>query len=109
MAPLTDSRFCWAHDVSRGSDRARARRAGGRSRAVPTLHPAGAEPPSLRTVAEITAMLERVVHDTEAQANTAARSRTLGGLLTLAAKLVEVGELESRLEALEQRLAPRRA
>jgi hypothetical protein len=109
MPPLGDSLFCWAHDPSRGADRARARREGGRKRATPTLSTLPEAAPSLRSVPAIQAQLERAYWDSLALPNSAQRSRALGSLLMIAAKLLEVGELEARLEALEALPGLRRA
>ena len=57
--------------------------------------------PSLRSVDAIQVELERTVFDTLQQSNSAQRNRTLGYLLGPALRALEVGEIESRLEALE--------
>lgn len=55
----------------------------------------------LGTVADIRRILEVAVLDTLGLENSIARARTLAYLATSAIKLLEVGELEERLEALE--------
>jgi uncharacterized small protein (DUF1192 family) len=63
----------------------------------------------LRDVASIQEILERVTHETLAQANGHERSRAVGSLLMIALKALEVGELEARLAALEEQITrPRR-
>jgi hypothetical protein len=110
MPRLSGSEYCFAHDPRRGRDRAKARVKGGRNRR--TTH--GMAPPdtapSLRSVDAIQVELERAVFDTLQQANSAQRNRTLGYLLGFALRALEVGEIESRLEALEAMVgrAPRR-
>jgi hypothetical protein len=61
----------------------------------------------LRDVAAIQDVLEKVTHETLAQANGHERSRALGSLLMIALKALEVGELEARLVALEEQLTAR--
>lgn len=105
-APLTDSEFCFTHDPSRALERANARRRGGRnSSRAGSVVGSLVQPVQLRSMAAIQAQLEAVVTDTLHQANSAQRSRTLGSLLSLAMKALEVGELEGRLAALEARFA----
>jgi uncharacterized small protein (DUF1192 family) len=57
----------------------------------------------------VQALLEETVSTTLAQENTGQRSRTLGYLLGLALKALEVGELEERIAALEERLPAAKA
>ncbi len=101
MAPLSHSEYCFAHDPRRGRDRAKARVKGGRNRrtAHGTAPPQAA--PALRTVAAIQGELERAVFDTLQMVNSSQRNRTLGYLLGIALRALEVGEIEERLAALE--------
>ena len=105
MAPLDGSRFCFAHDPRKGRERAAARKRGGRNRQTPGATEKLRRAVSLGNVASIRAVLEEVVADTLAQSNSAQRSRAMGYLLGVGLKALEVGELEARLEALEQRIA----
>ena len=112
MPPVAGSRRCFAHDPARGRDRAAARKRGGRNRRAPAPSADGRSggadrgPVALRDVASVQALLEATVTDTIAQENSAQRSRTLGYLLGIALKALEVGELEERLAALEAHLSP---
>jgi hypothetical protein len=108
MAPLRGERFCWNHDPAHAADRAAARKRGGRnsSRAGPVGLPV--EPVRLRSVEDVRTMLEDVATETMRLANSNQRSRTLAALLGLALRTLEVGELEARLEALEEQLRTRR-
>jgi hypothetical protein len=58
----------------------------------------------LTTVDGIRRMIEVAVLDTLAMENSIARSRTLAYLAQVALRTLEVGDLEARVEALEQRL-----
>ena len=99
MAPGA-SGWCFAHDPARGRERAKARKKGGRNRRAPKI---GSQPEEvrLRSVDAVQVLLERTVADTLAQENSAQRSRTLGYLVGMALKALEVGELEERLTILE--------
>ena len=61
------------------------------------------EPVRLRTVDEILAVLEQAAGDAMQLDNSAERCRVLTSFAGQALKALEVGELEARLEALEQR------
>lgn len=98
--PRTGQPFCAFHDPGRAAEQAQARRRGGYNRQ--TVKAAGVTgPESLRTPAEVQALLEEVLADTRLQENSAQRSRTLISLALAALKALEVGELEERLAALE--------
>jgi hypothetical protein len=74
----------------------------------------GSDPPAiaprLRDVGAIQEQLETALFDSLRLENSNGRSRTIGYLLGFALKALEVGELESRLAALEAqvRSGPRR-
>ncbi len=61
----------------------------------------------LGTIAQIRRLVEVAAYDTLGQENSIQRSRTLAYLAQTAAKLLEVGELEERLKAVEAALGPR--
>lgn len=107
MAPLEGSTRCFIHSPEQAARRAKARKRGGQRRRVRNLFPLPETPTSLRDVPAIQDLLERTVHETRAQRNTAQRSRALGSLLLLAMRAMETGELEARIAALEQRLLER--
>jgi hypothetical protein len=101
MHRLSGSLYCFNHDSSVAAERALSRRRGGLHRRTGKPSSDGATPPRLRTIEEIQAELERAYLDASALENSSQRSRTLGYLLQVAVRLIEVGELESRLAALE--------
>ncbi len=107
MAPLIDSRYCFAHDPERAAEAAEARRLGGvRRRREGTLTVAY-DLPGLDTVGGIRRLLLIASHDVlgfEASFN---RSRVLISVATAATKLLETGELEDRIAALEAATAVR--
>ena len=99
MSPLEKSRFCFTHDPRKKRERAAARRLGGKNRKR-----TGGDAPDKITLAsthDIRTLLERIALDAFALDNSALRARALVGVATVALKQLEVGELEQRLEALE--------
>jgi hypothetical protein len=102
MAPMRDSDWCFNHDPARGADRARARKLGGQRGNRSASGPA-AEPVPLRSVADVLALVEQVVGDAYAMDLSPERCRVLLTAAGQAMKALEVGEIEARLEALEQR------
>jgi hypothetical protein len=101
MARLAGSQYCWAHDPANAEAAAEARNVGGlRRRREGTV--AGAyEFEGLTTTEDIRRLLDVAAVDTLALDNSIARSRTLVAVALAATKLLEVGELEERVEQLE--------
>ena len=90
------------HDPGIARERAEARKRGGQNRRQLAL-PVGSEfPTPLRSVVAVQETLELVIRDALALSNTAQRARTVGYLLGVALKTLELGELEVRLLALER-------
>lgn len=109
MPRVTDSLYCFAHAPERAQDRAKARKQGGNNRQTPHAPTGARESVSLRDVPSIQLLLERVTADTLVQENSERRSRAMGSLLAIALRVLEVGGIEERLAALEERFSkPRR-
>ncbi len=104
---MRDSPFCFWHSPDHAEEAAEARRLGGlRRRREKTL--AGAyEIEGLGSVVEIRRIVEIAVLDALSLDNSVARGRLLVACALAGAKLLEVGELEQRLEAVEGALKPR--
>ena len=99
MPPLRKSKWCYSHHPKKVRERAVARKRGGTNR-----RRTGGDVPDSVTLAntrDIRALLERIALDAFALDNSALRARALVGVATVALKQLEVGELEQRLEALE--------
>lgn len=106
-APLRDSAFCLWHDPEHADVVAEARKlGGGRKRKEATISVAY-DFEGLATVPQIRRLVEVAVIDTLALDNTVSRSRALAYLAHTAAKLLEAGELEERLERIEASVGPR--
>lgn len=104
-APALHGRpFCYAHDPDRAAERADARRRGGYNRRTPKATGPDGYPTRLRSVGDVQALLEATLRDTVAQENSGARTQALVRLSLGALKVLELGDLEERLAALEARL-----
>ena len=101
MAPLHERPYCFAHDLERAEEAAEARRLGGLRRKKEDTISVAYDLPGLDTVAGIRRLLEIVVTDGVGMENGIARLRVLVSAATAATKLLEVGEFEERLAALE--------
>lgn len=101
MPPLAGSGLCWAHDPENAGAATEARRLGGlRRRREATLSGAFAFD-GLTTVEQIRRLLEIATLDTLGLDNSISRARTLIAAAQAAAKLLETGELETRITVLE--------
>ena len=98
--PLREQPFCFWHTPEREEDATEARRMGGlhrrKKRTVATIYGFG----GLRTIEDNQALLETITIETLALDNTIARNRAVNAMLATGIRLVEIGELEARLEAL---------
>jgi hypothetical protein len=99
--PLRDSRYCFVHDPAHAQEAAEARRLGGqRRRREHTL--AGAyELDGLASVSELRRWLEVAAYEALALDVSAARVRALISVVHEASSLLQLGEIESRLQVLE--------
>ena len=99
--PIRGERFCLWHSPDREEEAADARRLGGlRRRREKTL--AGAyDLAGLDSIPAIRRIVEIATFDTLGLENSIARARTLIAAAQMAAKLLETGELEERIAALE--------
>jgi len=107
QAPLTDSEFCFWHDPAFEAQATQARRSGGvaRAREIALKHVYGIE--HLRTLEQISRAVEVGTFELLALDNGVARDRAIISGALAAAKVLEVGELAARLEAIEAVLGPK--
>ncbi len=105
--PLLDSDLCFWHSPEHADDAAEARRLGGIRRRREKALAGTYDLQGLESVGDVRRLLEIAVLDTLELENSVARSRTLAYLAQVALKTLEVGELEDRLQALEQVLDSR--
>ena len=99
--PLRDGPYCFWHDPDHAAEAAEARRLGGlRRRREKTLEGAY-DLGGLGSVAAIRRFVEIAALDVLGLDNSIPRANAIARLALVAAKLLEVGEVEERVEALE--------
>ena len=106
-SPLKNSQFCRIHDPASAREVAEARRLGGLRRRREKTTAAIYDWGGLDSVGNIRHLLSIAVTDTLGLENSVARSRTLAHLCQVSLKALEVGELEDRVDMLEQTLKAR--
>ena len=104
-AAVSNSKYCMIHAPHLGAKRAQARKRGGQSHRV--NHGDIAMPAQLRTRDDELQLLDYTLAELAQHDNTLLRVEKLIRLIQASARLREVGELESRLEAIEQALKAR--
>lgn len=105
--PLRDGDFCLWHDPEHSEEVAEARRLGGQRRRRERVVSGAFDFEGLASIPQVRRLVEVAVLDTLGLENSVARNRTLAYLAQTAAKLLEVGDLEERLRAIEAVMAPR--
>jgi hypothetical protein len=106
-APLKGSNFCFMHDPDHAEDAKRARELGGVRRRREGTVAAAYEFDGLETIPQVRRLVEVAVIDTLGLENSISRNRTLAYLAQVAVNLLEKGEQEHRLAAIEAALGPR--
>ena len=99
--PLRDEPTCLFHSPEHEGEVAEGRKLGGLRRRREKTLASAYDIESLVSVAALRRLLEIAALDCLALENSLARSRTLVAIVTAGSKLLEVGELEARLAALE--------
>ena len=100
--PLLDAEFCFMHDPEHAEEMVEARRLGGLRRRREKAVSGAYDIEDLENVPQVRRLLVIAVMDTLGLENSIARSRALAYLSQVALKMLEVGELEERLKALER-------
>ena len=104
---MRDEVFCFWHHPAHESEAIEARRLGGLRRKREGTLQGAYELDGLESVPQIRRILEIAVMDALSLENSIARVRSLVSAALAAAKLLEAGEMEERLAALESALGPR--
>ncbi len=107
--PLLDAEFCLMHDPEHAEEMAEARRLGGLRRRREKAVSGAYDIEDLENVPQVRRLLVIAVMDTLGLDNSIARSRALAYLSQVALKMLEVGELEERLKALEMTVGPKKS
>jgi hypothetical protein len=102
MHPLQNSEFCWAHSAERKKEVQEARRLGGLRRKRELTIASAYQFESLDSVDEIRRIVLIAVLDALSLENSMSRARTLAYLAQVALRMLEVGEIEERVAALEE-------
>ena len=99
--PMRDEPYCFWHAPETAEEAAEARRLGGlhrrKKKTVAAIYGVG----GLRTIDDLQGLLETTVIETMALENSISRNRAIAGMVATGAKLIETGELEERIAALE--------
>ena len=104
---LRDGSFCFWHSPDHSEEAAEARRLGGQRRRRERVVSGVYDFEGLGSVASVRRLVEVAVVDTLGLENSVARNRALAYLAQTATGLLEKGELEERLAAIEALMAPR--
>jgi hypothetical protein len=105
--PMRESDYCVFHDPEHAETVQEARRAGGQRRKREATLGTAFDFEGLTSVPAIRRLIEVAAFDALSLESTIARVRALGYLAQVASTLLEKGELEERLEAIEAALGPR--
>ena len=105
--PRRGGDFCFWHDPEHEADAKEAQRLGGLRRKREGTILGAYDFDGLNSVAQLRRILEIAVIDAIALENSVQRVRAIIAGVQAGAKLLEVGELEERLEAVEAALGPR--
>jgi hypothetical protein len=108
-APVRDSDFCVFHDPEHAEAVREARRLGGLRRKKEATVAVAYDFEGLESIPQIRRMVEVAALDALSMENSLARVRALGYLAQVATMLLEKGEHEERLEAIEGVLGPKLA
>jgi hypothetical protein len=102
---IADSRFCFAHAPEQAEKRNEARRRGGRADRGATLAESSV---SVRSLGDVVALVETTINDVRAGRVDVRVANAVGYLANVALKAISQTDLETRLEALEAVLEPKR-
>ena len=106
-APMQDEKLCFWHSPEHAEEAEQARRLGGQRRRREKALGGAYELDGLDSVPSLRRVLEIVTFDALALENSVARGRLLLAAVLAGSRLLEVGEHEERLEAIEAALGPR--
>src|SRR5688572_23592546 len=105
--PMRDSEFCVFHDPDHTEVIQEARRAGGQRRKREATLATAFDFQGLTTIADIRRLIGVAAYDALGLDNSINRVRALGYLAQVAVTMLENGEMEERLQAVEAALGPR--
>ena len=100
--------FCFTHDATKGKERAIARRNGGLRRITPHVADAQLVPKQTRSIEGVMTILDYVLQELLVLQNSIQRGRLLVSIAHGYIEALKVGEIEGRLEAVENALSLRK-
>ena len=107
-ASASENGFCFTHDVTKGKERAIARRNGGLRRITPHVADAQLVPKQTRSIESAMIILDYALQESLVLQNSIQRGRLLVSIAHGYIEALKVGELEQRLEAVEVALKSRK-
>jgi len=107
QAPITGTDLCFWHNPEFEKQAAEARRAGGAKRAREQTLKAVFDLAGVTTIEDLQRVVDIATMELLALDNTVGRNRALLGVASTGARLIEVGELAAKVEALGSVLEPR--
>ena len=96
-----ESGFCFTHDATKGKERAIARRKGGLQRIAPHVADSAIVPKQTRSITDAMIILDYALQESLALSNSIQRGRLLVSIAHGYIEALKVGEMEQRLEAVE--------
>lgn len=106
-APLRERDYCFWHDPEHADEAKEARRLGGIRRRREGIVQGTYDLNGLATVPDLRRLLEVAALDCLALENSIARVRAIAAVVQVGAKLLELGDFEERLAAIESVMEPR--
>jgi len=107
-ASASETGYCFAHDATKGKERAVARRNGGLKRITPHVADASLVTKETRTIKDVMTILDYALQESLVLSNSIQRGRLLISIAHGFIEALKVGELEQRLDAVEHALQLRK-
>lgn len=103
MKPIGGGDYCFSHSPSTRRAQAKARKKGGQARHTPHFADLSTLPAKVETLPDAHQLLTYTLSEVAGMDNSIARARVLLALFDSFVKSFEIGELEERIRALEER------
>ncbi len=103
MQALKGGSYCFNHSPEEGAKRARARKRGGENRHTPHFADPSLLPQDVQSLDDVNKLLMYTLQEVSGMDNSLERARVLLALVVGFGKSIEIGELELRIKALEER------
>lgn len=100
-ASANETGFCFTHDATKGKERAIARRKGGLQRITPHVADASIVPTRTRSIEDAMVILDYTLQESLVLPNSIQRGRLLVSIAHGYIEALKIGEMEQRLEAIE--------